>query len=203
MNFDRRKLLLLSCTFFLACGVLVAQSHPMAGTGAASGAVPNYNDANNQSADAYNAQAVRDRDFVKRTLEEDSALAKLNELAKQNSQSDDVKQFAQKIADDRKQLDGQMEPIAKQLSVAPPKDLSHRDKKLIAKLEGLNGPKFDEEYIDAMIKLHQDDVKEFGNEAGKTKNLQLRDMVSDSGTMISQQLQALETIAQNHHVAAH
>lgn len=204
MNVDLRKLVSLPCTIFLAGGVLFAQSHPMANTGGAGGgASPNYSDANRGSADAEDMQTSRDRDFMKKTLEEGLALAKLGELAQQNSQSDDVKQFAQKTADDHMQLDSQMEPIAKQLGVAPPKDLSHRDKKLIAKLEGLNGPTFDEEYISAMVKVHQDDLKEFNNEAGKTQNLPLRDTVKDNTAVILQHLQALETIAQNHHVTAH
>lgn len=203
MTIIASRLLCISGFILVAASVGLSQSHPMASTTAGGGAVPNYNDVNHQQVEADDMQASRDRDFVKNSLEEGSALAKLNELAQQNSQSDDVKQFAQKTADDRKQLDTQLSAVAKQIGLPPPKDISHRDKKLIAKLEGFNGPKFDEEYISAMVKLQQNDVKDYSKEAGKTKNLQLRDIVQDSGTMISRHLQAIEAIAQTHHVMTH
>src|SRR5260370_2245340 len=113
-----------------------------------------------------NQQALVDQSFVRKALEGGAAEVQLGQLVQQKSQSDDVKQFGQKMVEDHTQLgDQMMKPIAKQLGVKEPKGPSKKDKELIAKLEGLSGQQFDEEYIKAMLKDHRQDLKEFKDKA--------------------------------------
>ena len=163
-------------------------------------ASPNYGSQQPSGPDSAEIQMNRDRAFVKKALEGGSAEVRLGELAQHNSQSDDVKQFARKMVEDHKQLGGQIEPIATQLGVASPTDLSRKARKVIAKLEGLSGPKFDEEYISAMLKDHQQDLKDFNTEAEKTQNITLRDAAKEGATVIAQHLQLIQSIAQSHNV---
>lgn len=197
------RLSLIAVAVLLSGAAAIAQSHPMSGTSLSPGdSTRGYGDQQPGNPDAANYQLNRDRTFVKKALEEGSADIKLAELALQNSQSEDVRQFARKVAEEHKQLDSKIAPIATQLHVTPSSDPSHKDKKLIAKLEGLSGPKFDEEYIAAMLKEHQEDLKDFNTEAGKTQNLALRDAVQDGATVTSRRLQLIQSIAQSHNVAA-
>jgi putative membrane protein len=144
---------------------------------------------------------MNDRDFVKKALEGGDAEVQLGQLAQQKSQSDDVKQFAQKMVQDHTQMGDQlMKPLAKQLGVDPPKNLSKKDKQLMAKLESLSGSQFDNEYIRAMVKDHRQDLKDFKSEAETTQDPNVKQAVQQGETIVSQHLQLIEQIAQSHNV---
>jgi hypothetical protein len=117
------------------------------------------------------------------------------------SESDDVKQFGQKMVEDHTQLGEQIKPIAQHLGVQEPKGPSKKDKQLIAKLEGLSGPQFDEAYIQAMVRDHKQNLKEFKNEAETAQNPALKQTAQQGAGVISQHLQLIEQIAQSHNVA--
>lgn len=148
-----------------------------------------------------NQQASADQAFVRKALEGGATEVQLGQLAQQKSQSEDVKQFGQKMVEDHTQLGEQMKPIAQQLGVKEPKGPSKKDKQLIAKLEGLSGPQFDEAYIQAMVKDHMEDLKEFKNEAQSASNQNVKQAAQQGAGVISQHLQMIEQIAQSHNVA--
>jgi putative membrane protein len=147
-----------------------------------------------------NPQAMNDQAFVRKALEGGDAEVQLGQLAQQKSQSDDVKQFGQKMVQDHTQLGEQIKPIAKQLGVTEPKGLSKKDKQLLAKLEGLSGQQFDQEYIRAMVRDHRQDLKEFKNEAQMAQDPNVKQAAQQGADVISQHLQMIEQIAQSHNV---
>jgi putative membrane protein len=154
------------------------------------------------SSGAPNPQAIDDQDFVRKALEGGAAEVQLGQLAEQKSQSDDVKQFGQKMVQDHTQLGDQViKPVAKQLGVKEPKGLSKKDKQLVASLEGLSGPQFDQEYIRAMVKDHQQDLKDFKSEAQMSQDPNVKKAAEEGTNVTSQHLQMIEQIAQNHNVA--
>lgn len=113
-------------------------------------------------ATAPTGQDFGEKAFVAKALEGDQSEMQLGQLALQKSQSNDVKQLAQKLASDHTQMDEKwFKPVAKQLGVSEPKGPSKRVKKVVAKLEGLSGPDFDTQYLTIMLKDHQQDLKEF------------------------------------------
>jgi putative membrane protein len=148
-----------------------------------------------------NQQASMDQAFVRKALEGGATEVQLGQLAQQKSQSQDVKQFGQKMVEDHTQLGEQMKPIAQQLGVKEPKGPSKKDKQLIAKFEGLSGPQFDEAYIQAMVKDHKEDLKEFKDEAQSALNQNVKQAAQQGAGVISQHLQMIEQIAQSHNVA--
>ena len=90
---------------------------------------------------APTAQNFGDQAFVAKALEGGMAEVQLGELAQQKSQSNDVKQFAQKMVSDHSQMGEKwFKPVAKQMGVSEPKGPSKKDKKLIEKLQGSFGP---------------------------------------------------------------
>jgi putative membrane protein len=99
------------------------------------------------------------------------------------------------------QLCDQMKTIAQQLGVKEPKGPSKKDQQLMAKLEGLSGPQFDEAYIQAMVKDHKQDLKEFRDEAQMALNQNIKQAAQQGAGVISQHLQLIQQIAQNHNVA--
>jgi putative membrane protein len=148
-----------------------------------------------------NQQAMADQAFVRKALEGGAAEVQLGQLAQQKSQSDDVKQFGQKMVEDHTQLGDQMKSIAQQLGIQEPKGPPKKDKQLMAKLEGLSGPQFDEAYIQAMVKDHKQDLKEFQDEAQAAQNRNVKQAAQQGAGVISQHLQMIQQIAHNHNVA--
>jgi putative membrane protein len=129
------------------------------------------------------------------------AEVQLGQLAEQKSQSNDVKQFAQKMVSDHTQMGEKwFKPVAKQMGVSEPKGPSKKDKKLIEKLQGLSGPQFDTEYIQAMVKDHKEDLKDFKSEAEMAQDPNVKQIATQGTNIIQQHLQLIEQIAQAHNV---
>jgi putative membrane protein len=198
------KIILGSASTLLATVMAVAQTQP-GGAGAQQPNMPNQPTSpgmGNPGMDPgmANQQTMADQAFVRKALEGGAAEVQLGELAQQKSQSDDVKQFGQKMVQDHTQLGDQMKPIAQQLGVKEPKGPSKKDKELIAKLEGLSGPQFDEAYIQAMVKDHKQDLKEFKDAAQTAQNPNVKQAAQQGAGVISQHLQMIQQIAQAHNV---
>ena len=155
----------------------------------------------NAAAETAMQQNMADRAFVKNALEGGEAEVQLGQLAQQKAQSPEVKQFGQKMVQDHTQLGNQMKPIAQQLGVKEPKGPSKKDQKLIAKLDALSGPQFDNAYILAMVKDHKHDLNDFKEEAQTAQNPNLKQAAQQGSTVIAQHLQIIQQIAQSHNIA--
>jgi putative membrane protein len=141
-----------------------------------------------------------DEAFVRSVLERDAGDLQLGQLAQQKSGSADVKQLAQKIAAARTNLDAQFKPIAQSFEVSQPRSPAKKDKQLIAKLEALSGPQFDEEFLKALAKMHRQDIKDFGAEAQTAQDPRIQTLAQQDGGELSQQLQSIQQVAQAHNV---
>ncbi len=151
---------------------------------------------------APTGQDFAEKAFVSEALEGGEAEVQLGQLAEQKAQSNDVKQFAQKMVDDHTQMaDKLFKPVAQQLGVSVPKGPSKKDKKEIAKLEGLSGQDFDRAYIAIMVKDHKQDLKNFKDEAEAAQNPNVKQAAEQGSNIISQHLQLIEQIAKNHNIA--
>jgi putative membrane protein len=202
-----KKIWLCSVPALLTSAALLAQAPPSGGAqqqptmpgqqpttstmpnaGATPGAGPN--------SDNFGEQA-----FVSKALQGGVAEVQLGQLAEQKSQSNDVKQFAQKMVSDHTQMSEKwFKPVAKQMGVSEPKGPSKKDKKLIQKLQGLSGQDFDTQYIQAMVKDHKEDLKDFKSEAETAQDPNVKQIATQGSNIIQQHLQLIEQIAQAHNV---
>ncbi len=188
------------------CATLVAQGPPSGG-GGQQPSQPSQPPSSSQmpSASAPGAaqqgQDFGDQAFVAKALEGNAAEVQLGQLAEQKSQSNDVKQFAQKMVSEHQQMtDKWFKPVAQQIGASEPKGPSKKDKKLAEKLQGLSGQEFDTEYIQAMVKDHRQDLKDFKNEAQSAQDPNVKQIAQQGADVISKHLQMIEQIAQAHNV---
>jgi putative membrane protein len=72
----------------------------------------------------------------------------------------------------------------------------------MAQLQALKGDDFDKAYIKDMVKDHQQDLKDFKQEAQNTSNPDLKQIVNQGGQVIQEHLQMIEQIAQKNNVVA-
>lgn len=148
------------------------------------------------------AQAMSDKAFVKDALQGGMAEVQLGQLAAQKGSSEDVKQFGQKMVDDHTKLGTSMSEVAQQVGVKPPDGLSKKDKQLLAKLQGLSGPQFDDAYIKAMLKDHKKDESAFKMEAEQAQNPAIRQVAQQGEQVVASHLQMIQQIAQAHNLEA-
>jgi putative membrane protein len=146
-------------------------------------------------------QQVGDQEFVSKALQGGDAEIELSQLAQKKSQSEDVRQLAQKMVQDHSQINEKwFKPLAKQLGVSEPNGLAKKDKKFIARLQGLSGDDFDTEYIKAMVKDHEDDLRDFQSEAQMALNPNVKVVAQRGQTVISEHLLLIGQVAKNHSV---
>lgn len=204
------KLVLFSATAVLAAATAVAQT-PGSG-GAAQPQMPGQPTNPGMNSPGMNSpgmtptttgtsQQFGDKAFVSKALAGGEAEVQLGQLAEQKSQSQDVKQFAQKMVTDHSQLGAKLKPIAQQLGVPVPKEPSKKDKKLMEKLQGLSGQQFDNQYIQAMVKDHKHDLKDFQDEAQNAQDPNVKQAAQQGASVIQGHLQMIEQIAKSHNVS--
>lgn len=142
-----------------------------------------------------------DQAFVSKAMEGGKAEVQLGQIAQEKSQSNDVKQYAQKMVNEHLQMEDKwFKPVAQQIGVSEPKGPSKKDKKEIAKMQTLSGQQFDTEYIQDMVKNHKADLKDYQNEAQSATDPNVKQVAQQGSRIIQQDLQLAEQLAQNHNV---
>jgi putative membrane protein len=210
------KFLLLSAGAMLTGALLVAQYPPsggMPGGGGGSnqqptpGTAPDYPGAQpmpGSNAGGYGYPGTQpsaiDQAFIKQMFESDAAEVQLGQLAQEKSQSDDIKTFAQKTVENRKRLDDQLAPLAKRFDAGEPKGPGKKDKQVIAKMQSLSGPQFDQEYIRFVEKGHEKDVKSMKQAASSAQDPNVQRAAEADAPVIEQHLQVIQKIAEVHNV---
>ena len=79
-----------------------------------------------------------------------------------------MKQYGAMLVKDHGEHKAKAEEVANQFGVTPPTGSSFGEKATYAKLKLLSGETFDRSFAKAMVKDHQDDIKEFRKGAGRT-----------------------------------
>jgi putative membrane protein len=151
---------------------------------------------------AQSNASVTDRVFVKDAMQGGLAEVQLGQLTLQKSNNDQVKQFAQHMIDDHTKLNEEMKPVAQQLGVAIPTQVSKKDSKIIAKLQELSGPAYDQAYIKEMVKDHKGDLSQFQAEASSGQDQIVKDAAAQGSKVIAQHLQMAQQLAKDQNVTA-
>ncbi|HEX3472066.1 MAG TPA: DUF4142 domain-containing protein [Silvibacterium sp.] len=146
------------------------------------------------------SSGMQDKAFVRSALEGGMAEVQLGQLAAEKGSSDDVKQFGQQMVADHTKMGDQMKQVAQQLGVTPPASVSKKDKELMAKLQNLSGPQFDNAYIVAMVKDHKKDAEDFKTEAQQSQNPAVQQVAQQGEQVIDQHLQLIDKIAESHNL---
>ena len=144
-------------------------------------------------------QTAIDKMFVKKAMQGGLAQVQLGELTLKKSNSDPVKQFARKMIDHTK-LNEQMRPVAQDLGVQIPTEVSKKDKSLISKMQDLSGPAYDQAYIKDMVKDHKQDLNEFHMEASNAHDVGAKDAAMQGSKIIAEHLQLAQQLAKDQNV---
>jgi len=134
-----------------------------------------------------------DRKFIEEAAQGGMAEVQLGQLATQKAQSDQVKQFGQKMVDDHTKANDQLKQIASSKGVTLPTTLDSKSKREMDRLSKLSGAQFDREYMKHMVSDHRKDVKDFKKEAKSAKDPDLKSFASSTEPVLEQHLQLAES----------
>jgi putative membrane protein len=142
-----------------------------------------------------------DKMFVRKAMQGGMAEVQLGQMTLQKTNNDQVKQFAQRMIDDHTKMNDQLKPVAQQLGVDVPGQVSKKDRATMAKLEALSGPAYDQAYIKDMVKDHKQDLSDFQMEASSGQDQTVKDAASQGSKVIAQHLQMAQQMAKDQSVA--
>ncbi len=106
-----------------------------------------------------------DKTFITKAAEGGTAEVQMAQLAQQKSQDASVKQFAQDMIDDHTPNNEKLASLATQKGITAPTEPNAAQQKMLTKLQGLDGAKFDHAYLTGQVKAHQAMLKLFEREA--------------------------------------
>ncbi len=85
-----------------------------------------------------------------------------------------MRQYAERLHNDHQQANEKLKSIAQQKNISLPTSTDAKHQKERDKLAKKQGADFDKDYLDAMIKEHKADIKEFEKEAKNGKDPDLK-----------------------------
>lgn len=128
---------------------------------------------------AYTAPAqmslpAPDQQFLVEAARGGIAEVEMGRLGAQRAASDAVRQFAQRMATDHGTANQELMLLAQRKGVALPQDMGPAHRAALDRLAAMSGPAFDQEYMGAMLRAHQQDAALFAREARDGQDAEVR-----------------------------
>jgi putative membrane protein len=132
--------------------------------------------------------AQQDQEFATKAAGDGKAEVELGELAQQQAESDEVKQFGQRMVEDHGKANEQLASIAQQKGIELPQDLPEEAQQLQDELQQKSGPEFDQAYMAAMVEDHEKAVALFEQQAGSGEDADLRNFAEETLPVLQEHL---------------
>ena len=112
----------------------------------------------------------------------------LGKLAEQKGGNEAVRQFGQRMVEDHTKADDQLKSVASAQSIKIPDELDGKHQAMVNKLSKLSGAAFDKAYAKDMVKDHEQDVRDFKQEAQGGKNPAVKSFAAKTLPVLEQHL---------------
>lgn len=139
----------------------------------------------------------RDRSFFEEATRGGMAEVTLGRLARDRAQSEEVKNFAQRMVEDHSKFNDELLQIGGRLSLTAPANLNRKHQDLVDKLSKASGVGFDQQYMKAMVDDHKKDVETFRKHADRgdpSDNPQLKTFAATKLPTLQSHLQQAQQI---------
>ena len=111
----------------------------------------------------------KEADFLVKVADGNMLEVELGKIAERNGSMQDVKNFGKMMVEHHTKILDELKTLAISKNITIPDGMSDEHHKKVDKLSGKAGHDFDEEYIEAMVKDHKKDVKEFEDKSTDEK----------------------------------
>lgn len=137
------------------------------------------------------------RDFVEEAASSSMMEVELAQLAQQNAQSQEVKDYAQMIENDHSQANERLRTIAQQKNITLPAGMKDDHRSEIDDLRDKTGQEFDQEYMDKMVSEHEDDISKFEDMREDVQDPDLQSWIDNTLTTLRQHRDEAERIKES------
>ena len=137
-------------------------------------------DTGNQHMDTGTKKMMKSADstFAMKAAQGGMAEVKMGQLAADKGTNPDVKAFGQQMVDDHTKANNDLKSVAQAENMTLPTDVNAKEQAMYDKLSKMSGPAFDKMYVNAMVKDHEEDVKDFNKEANAGQDPQIKNFAS-------------------------
>jgi putative membrane protein len=139
-----------------------------------------------------NGGQLQDHSFMTKAAQGGLAEVQMGQLAQQNGQSQEVKDFGQRMVTDHTKANDQLKQVASEKGVNLPDSPSSKDKAEYDRLSKLHGEAFDRAYSKMMVSDHKKDIAEFKQEASSGSDSQVKNFASQTLPTLQEHLQMAE-----------
>lgn len=134
--------------------------------------------------------------FVKKAIKDNRGEVELGQFAQQRATNPQVKQLAQRIAQDHQQALQQLNQIAQQSNVQITQEKSKEASELREELSDLSGQEFDKKFVKETLDHHKKEVSEFEEKANEVTSPALKQFITSTLPTLREHLQLARQTAQ-------
>jgi putative membrane protein len=136
-----------------------------------------------------------DRRFIQNAMQHGMAEVEMANMAVNKASSDQVKKFAQQMAQDHGKANDELKRLAAANNVTITADLDRSDERRLKDLDKASGAEFDRKFMTEMVKAHERDLKDFQKAAKDARDPQLKSFAEKTAQSIEEHLQHARPIA--------
>ncbi|MEP6938030.1 MAG: DUF4142 domain-containing protein [Chthoniobacterales bacterium] len=173
-------------TFILTLGILAALCTPWQGAFAQE----------KEKSPASEKGAGSDAMFIKKAAHGGMMEVELGKIAAEKGQSQDVKDFGNRMVKDHSKANDQLKEVAGKMSAKVPGKLNAKHKAMVDQLSAMSGAEFDKAYVKAMIKDHEQDIAEFEKADKEVKNADLKKFIENTIPVMKEHLEMIKKFDQ-------
>jgi putative membrane protein len=172
--------------------------HPGAGGGAPSMSRPDTTSQNSQTDTGQREpKRIDEKKFIQDAAVDDLTEVAMGKLAVEKGSDDAIKQYGQKLIDDHTKANGDLKELAAAGRIEVPDALDSKHQARVDKLAKLSGPQFDKAFIKDQVKFHQQNVKDFQEEAASGTIVQVKNYASKALPTLEQHLELVKELSKN------
>ena len=124
------------------------------------------------------------------------AEVEMGRLATQRAGDASVREFGARMVSDHSAANTELKGIASKKGMRLPSDVNSSQKSEIDTLSKMSGAEFDKEYMSAMVKDHQEDVKEFETQSKDGNDADIKAFATKTLPTLQEHLRMAQAAAQ-------
>jgi putative membrane protein len=145
-----------------------------------------------QTATAIESLPQPDRDFLRQAASVNLAAVRFGELAANNGSSVEVRSLGREMVDTHTAMSDQLRTSAHTENITlPMAQMTPRHQRMYDQLASLSGPEFDQAFERAVIKLQDETIASFQNEAVHGKLSELAMLANQSLPVLNQRVRTV------------
>jgi putative membrane protein len=153
----------------------------------------NRNDGVEAAREDRMAISPAEQDFAGKAMKSNMAEIELARLAMQRTQNNDVRDYADMLANDHSNALEELTNLMKDRNIPQTTELDPEARQEMDRLTALSGPDFDREFVNLMVANHQKAVTMFREQTATARNPEIRKFAGDTlPTLESHLLRAYE-----------